>query len=321
MGEIKVLWRQQQCMAEQQATRQRQRALERPTGAAALMQQFETSIAAVHEQEQMNPLSSKYVGQVEHRRRVEAVHGKLKKFGSPNMEAMDRALPGQLDTALNTLRFLDALNCLVARELVDVTTRGDAHGVPFGVLLDWREGALLQRFSSAAQYLRSAKRFGLLAFDGEYPHSSTLLESRCVGCTRKQLLDHALLLPQYIVPSMTAEGDAAKLASTVHADTRLVPKVDDFLGGSFDEDIGYVLSVSPPTVRAAEEGEASTPESRASSRSPSPQQVSPAGGRRSPPSWAHPSPSREERPWWENLLDDIFHRETQSRDQDDLLYC
>ena len=26
-------------------------------------------------------------------------------------------------------------------------------------------------------------------------------------------------------------------------------------------------------------------------------------------------------PWWENLLDDIFHRETQSRDQDDLLYC
>ena len=170
------------------------------------------------------------MGPEEHRRRIEAMQGgKLKKYGSPNQAAMDRALPGQLATCLNTLRFVDALHTVLGRELVrrrdaaaGLDTDDAATGaVAFNELFDWHDGALQQRFSSAAQYLRSGKKFGLLTFEGEYPVGGVLLVGLCLGATRQQLLETALSQPQLIVPSMTQPGDAERLERDVHALPRL----------------------------------------------------------------------------------------------------
>ena len=66
-----------------------------------------------------NPFSSLFVGAEEHRRRVASKFGNgrggLKKHGAPSRGAMKRALPGQLATLLNTLRFVDAVNALLSR--------------------------------------------------------------------------------------------------------------------------------------------------------------------------------------------------------------
>ena len=189
-----------------------------------------------------------------HRARV-AVGGKLQKFGAPTQQALERALPGQLDTCLNTLRMIDALNALLQQRLVETTTdamsrtahrppagsssQGSARsvergpsfglfdrfdeGVPFRALLEWNDGILVRRFAGLAQYLRSGKRFGLIHFDGEYPHGEVVVHSSSVGHGRPQLLRTAMRQPQLLVPAWTkpealeAEvlcrtGVAAKLA-------------------------------------------------------------------------------------------------------------
>ena len=108
------------------------------------------------ELEQINPLSSKYVGAEEHRRRVEAKFGKFTKYGNPTQENMERALPGQVHTMLNVLRFVDTINAMLARRLVHVAHGGRA--APFEVLMAWEEAALQARFSGALGYLKASKR-------------------------------------------------------------------------------------------------------------------------------------------------------------------
>ena len=82
---------------------------------------FQQATKSFDEGEEINPFSETYVGQTEHRRRVEADIGKpLGAFGKPKRSAMERAFPSQLATMLNVLRFVDAVNAILLREYVDV---------------------------------------------------------------------------------------------------------------------------------------------------------------------------------------------------------
>lgn len=277
-------------------------------GSVAAM--FETQVAEVEASEELNPLSSKYVGPEEHRRRIEAVHGKLKKFGEPNKEATDRALPGQLATCLNTLRFVDALNTMLGRGLVTSDASQD-DGVPFESVFDWQEGAMQQRFSSAAQYLRSGKRFGLLTFEGEYPRGDVIIYSQSMVMDRKGLLEHALRMPHLIVPHFTNEGDDAALRCALEADTALVQQRDDFLRTSFDSDLEAILENSRlrDEARASAMGGKPQPDARATA----PIRVRgraalnpPAGfkptGRRGGRSKSSAKAEDEKRPWWLDIF-------------------
>ena len=94
--------------------------------------------------ERLNPFAESYVGQEEHRRRVEAEHGAFQKFGTPNKAAAQRALPAQVDTLLNVLRFVDAVNSLIGQQQVRTRLRPEDGGVGalYDDLLAWHDGAL-----------------------------------------------------------------------------------------------------------------------------------------------------------------------------------
>ena len=237
----------------------------KPKSSRSLASMFEQQAEQAQEEEELNPLSSKYVGPEEHRRRIEAKHGKMAKFGTPTQINMDRAFPGQIATMLNVLRFVDAINAMISRPLIDST----ADGVPFDKLMSWHENAITLRFSSAAQYLRSGKKFGLLGFDGEYPMGKTVIYSKCVGQNRQSLLGRALRQPSLIVPYLsTTQADVDKLGRMVAALPDIKEAVDDYLDGDFDEDMQDVLSDSD------EEGEAPVRDQHA----PRPQHPPPMGG-------------------------------------------
>ena len=122
---------------------------------------------------EMNPFSAEWVGQTEHRRRVEANQGgRLKTYGNPSLGAQVRALPSQLATLFNTLRFVDAVNTLLERDLVEVSEAAESgeRSASYDALMAWGDKALQARFSAATQYLKSAKRFGLLHYAGELLH-------------------------------------------------------------------------------------------------------------------------------------------------------
>jgi len=146
----------------------------------------------------LNPLSRNYVGPEEHRRIVEATHGKFKKKGSPTTANVERALPGQVATLLNVLTFVDALNAIFRRGLVETPAEGAA---TYEALIGWAEGALQARFSGAAQYLKAARKYGLVHFDGEIP-LGCLITSRSLQRTRHQLLASVLTRPKLIGASM-----------------------------------------------------------------------------------------------------------------------
>ena len=198
-----------------------------------------------------NPFSEGFAGAEEHRKRVEAAFGKdgkLKQFGHISRGAMARALPSQLATMFNTLRFVDAVNGLLQRRVVEVTERrpkeeassaetgaatsavtspaasatsGAAAAAATGPeetvllaaqyedLMAWGDKALQARFGGCTQYLKAAKRFGLLHYRGQMLHEGTskraVLESSSVGKTRIELLETALARPGRIVPAVLDE--------------------------------------------------------------------------------------------------------------------
>ena len=84
-------------------------------------QHYNNVIQANQSRAKFNPFSSSYVGATEHRRAVEAqVGGKFGKFGAPSDNAARRALAAQVATALNVLRFVDAVNAILRRRLVPI---------------------------------------------------------------------------------------------------------------------------------------------------------------------------------------------------------
>ena len=117
------------------------------------------------------------------------------------------------------------------------------------------------RFSGTAQYLKSAKKFGLLDFDGELPlpYRGLVVVSHSIAQSRDQMLQVALRQPKLVVPTLTAapapirgmgstdvgtvgDGDSgsraliAKLATKLQA-PRFQQQIDGFLQGSFDGEI------------------------------------------------------------------------------------
>ena len=162
--------------------------------------QLDQQQSIAHEEDTLNPLSRHYVGPEEHRRIVESKHGKFTRYGNPTQKNVERALPGQVATLLNVLAFVDVLNALLSQRLVATACLGGASAT-FEELVAWEEGALQARFSGAAQYLKAAKKYGLLRFDGEMP-LGCVIESHSVGRSRQQLLARVLTRPQLIGASM-----------------------------------------------------------------------------------------------------------------------
>ena len=184
-----------------------------------------------------NPFSEHFVGAAEHRRRVEAkfgAGGKLRKHGAPSRQAMARALPSQMATLLNTLRFVDAVNALISRRSVKVVEGADgALYADYEALMAWGEQALQARFAGATQYLKAAKSFGLLHYGGEMlaflpkaatfeghdkggvTHATCQVVSHTLGHTRGQLLEAALRKPERVVPAMFASAMDPALSNEV----------------------------------------------------------------------------------------------------------
>ena len=187
------------------------------------------------------------------------------------MGAMARALPSQLATLLNTLRFVDALNALLARRLVGVSE--DAGGLlsaTYDELMAWGDRALQARFAGATQYLKAAKSFGLVHYGGEMraflPKAATFgsgrpdepaairrecrVRSASLGLSRRALLDRSLQRPDRIVPAMFAAAfdsaqandwsraaACARLRQLVHTVEPFASMVRDFVGGSFESEL------------------------------------------------------------------------------------
>ena len=199
-----------------------------------------------------DPFSKDYVGVEEHRRHVETEEGgKLKRFGNPRLGAVQHALPGNLATLYNTLRFVDAVNTLISRRLVEVTEHPEDGGTlsaKYDALMAWGDKALQARFSAASQYLRAAKKFGLLHFAGQMLHeglasaSVARVRSRSLHKSRQELLDAALRKPHRILPSMgagTAMSRAVasdRLVRLLHS-PEFLPQVLEFLSGSFEAEL------------------------------------------------------------------------------------
>ncbi len=187
---------------------------------------FAAALAHAQAEDRLNPLSSNYVGPDEHRRIIEARHGKFKKHGTPTAANVERALPGQVATLLNVLSFVDVLNAMLTRRLVPMH---GAHGATFEALVAWHDGALQARFSGAAQYLKAAKKYGLLHFDGEMP-LGCVIQSLSLGRSRQQLLGAVLMRPQLIGASM----DGRELVRRVLG-PEFESQVERFTKGSFEE--------------------------------------------------------------------------------------
>ena len=184
--------------------------------------------------------------------------------------AADAPLPApwQVATLLNVLRFVDAVNALLFRRLVPVgraTAEAnhaleDALAATYGDLMAWGDEALQARFSGTAQYLKSAKRFGLLHFAGEagaLPTArSSTIASISIGCSRQQLLERASLQPHLIVPALVGLPNAAdKLLARLHG-PECVAMVQEYLCGSFDDDRIYTLVYDTDTDDCASDADA-----------------------------------------------------------------
>ena len=92
----------------------------------ALFKHLQSTTAAT---EELNPFSEAYVGAEEHRKRISAEVGALRRYGNPNKAARDRALPAQVATLLNVLRLVDAINWILqVRTRMALCACACAHG-------------------------------------------------------------------------------------------------------------------------------------------------------------------------------------------------
>ena len=121
-------------------------------------------------------------------------------------------------------------------------TSGERHSLHFDDLMNWNGQAVQDRFSGAVQYLRSAKKHGLLDFNGEMPQGA-LIESRCMRWSRRALLDFAMAQLHLVVPTLPQRTGSAG-SSESPADTlrrriliEFAQQLDEFTNSSFDLDV------------------------------------------------------------------------------------
>jgi hypothetical protein len=118
--------------------------------------------------------------------------------GKPTQLNLDRALPGQVATALNMLNFVDDINqlCRLGHLASPTFTFGALKAVEIGEALgDPRFEVLQDKYAGLVGYVRSARRLGLLSFEGQLEPMSSAdlpLTSECVNFERSQLLQTAL---------------------------------------------------------------------------------------------------------------------------------
>lgn len=120
----------------------------------------------------------------------------------------------------------------------------------FDELMRWNDQAIQARFSGVVQYLRSAKRHGLLDFSGEMPQGARI-ESRCMHWSRRALLERALerglhlVVPTLSQPSGSAAEDLRrKIAKDFGA------QLEEFINTSFEVEVDVPLP--PPGGNALE---------------------------------------------------------------------
>lgn len=155
--------------------------------------EMESQIAEIEAKRTLNPFSEHYIGPEAHAQKVGT-----SKYGSPTQLAMERALPGQVATLLNVLRFVDAVNHLMREGLVPVV---GADQVAYDDVMRWSDRALMSRFSGAVQYFRSARKYGFVEFEGEVPQGQ-MVRSRSLKLGRDKLLSRALEQPKLLSAAM-----------------------------------------------------------------------------------------------------------------------
>ena len=225
----------------------------------ARTQHFTTLLKKEEEAQRLNPFSATYyIGAEQHRKVVEAAAGgKLGRFGRPSEGAAEKALSGQVATLLNVLRLVDAVNAIISMKAHGSTSgqedkgeeahagdgaSGERHSLHFDDLMNWNGQAVQDRFSGAVQYLRSAKKHGLLDFNGEMPQG-TLIESRCMRWSRRALLDFAMAQLHLVVPTLPQQtGSTSSSESPVDTLRRRIliefaQQLDEFTNSSFDLDV------------------------------------------------------------------------------------
>lgn len=271
---------------------------------------FSQAQAQLDRGEALNPFSGTYVGPLEHRRRVEAeLEEKLRAYGAPKRSATERALPAQLATLLNVLRFVDAINAILDRGYVASSMEKDVEGMKsstsalrlpvatklpaprttsaaaqvaapaqaaasvvstlaadplestctsphssslkpdamlrsaqYEELMDWGDAALQARFGGAAQYIKSARRFGLLHFEGDIGElvvRGGRVISRSIGSTREDLLHFCLRRPLLVVPGLAGVANPIERLKKKLDGPPCRALIDEYLSGSFDTDQIY----------------------------------------------------------------------------------
>lgn len=163
--------------------------------------------------------------------------GDFHKKGKPSQLNLDRALPGQVATALNMLSFVCDVNELISLRLL--AAGGPASSFTFHELksIDIREAlgdlrfeVLPDKYAAMVGYLRSARRFGFLGFDGEIePMSSHQLPiiSLTVGWTRSKLLAAAFSEERHL--ALIAESNVERLKACLQDKPTMEPGEDAVL--------------------------------------------------------------------------------------------
>jgi len=126
-------------------------------------------------------------------------------------------------------------------------------------LMAWGDKALQARFAGATQYLKAAKKFGLLHFRGEVLHEgvaerSNAVHSWSLGCKRQALLDLALLKPQRILPAIARAHPRVRdsVVRFLVFESSYAEQTADFLQGSFEQDLGSLRDAAREAARREE---------------------------------------------------------------------
>ena len=142
-----------------------------------------------------NPNAEDYMGHERHYELARAEAGEdFFKKGKPTQKSMDRALPGQFATVLNMLNFVHDVGELISLELLETTfTFNELKQVRIGEALGNKRFEYLQdKYAAVVGYLKSARKFGLVDFEGQLEpmwSDGKQISCRTVGWSRQQLLD------------------------------------------------------------------------------------------------------------------------------------
>lgn len=149
----------------------------------------------------------------------------------------DRALAGQVATLLNVLRCVDAINMVLGNRLIKSPYIAQ-QAAPYGSLLAWSNGVILQRFAAAPTYIKLARAFGMLYWEKRDLAANSVIHSSSIGASRRDMLDAAMARPQLIHAAGGAGPEVAdRLRHRLQTTPMLAKLVEDFLRGDVTSDM------------------------------------------------------------------------------------